>query len=177
MLPRPHSTLWCPPHTKWHVIPNIMACIDLLLLVFLLFLETINHCIGSKMMRLWQQAVWCSAREEEKMWWRQHMAMSNTAWCQCTHHPDAARGGGDATLQHVLMTHNVGQGAALSCMFWSENVLKNDQNQSRTQNSARILAEHEWSDCSACSAEGTESEHHFSDKCTVNDSWTSCLHK
>jgi len=26
---------------------------------------------------------------------------------------------------------------------------------------ARILAEHECSDCSACSAEGTESEHHF----------------
>jgi len=54
--------------------------------------------------------------------------------------------------------------------FWLGHVLKNDQNQSRTQNSARILAEHECSDCSAYSVEGAESEHHFS------HFWGSAMH-
>jgi len=40
--------------------------------------------------------------------------------------------------------------------------LKNGQNQSRTQNSARILAKHSHSDYSACSGKGTELEDHVS---------------
>jgi len=44
--------------------------------------------------------------------------------------------------------------AVLSCTFWLGHVLNNDQNQSRHQNSARILAEYEGSNCSACSTEG-----------------------